>query len=138
MQAASIGGRLFVVGVMLGAVLGCFAVMMLGLKMAPVSDMGVVMALGVVAVFVSLGCFFVMMFGMPVMFGGLAVVFRQSRVAHGCFLQKYAQSTLRELMVPFVCCIMMNPQRPRNCSQRAPFTGRPSRWSLEPDDARPY
>jgi hypothetical protein len=106
--------------------------------MAPVSDMGVMVALGVVAVLVSLGCFFVMMLGMPVMFGGLAVVFRQSRVAHECFLQKYAHSTLRELMVSFVCCIMMNPQRPRNCSQRAPFTGRPSRWSLELDDARPY
>jgi hypothetical protein len=90
MQAASIGGRLFVDGVMLGAVLGCFAVMMLRLKMAPVSDMGVMVALGVVAVLVSLGCFFVMMLGMPVMFGGLAVVFRQSRVAHGCFLRKHA------------------------------------------------
>jgi hypothetical protein len=119
MQAASMRGRLFVVGVMLGAVFGCFAVMMLGLEVVPMRDVRVMVALGVVAVFVSLGCFFVMMFGMPVMFGGLAVVFRQSRVAHECFLQKYAHSTLRELMVSFVCCIMMNPQRPRNCSERA-------------------
>jgi len=60
---------------MLGAVLRGYLVVMLGLKVVAVCDMRVMMALGVIVVLLGLGGFLMMMLGMPVVLGGLAVMF---------------------------------------------------------------
>ena len=60
---------------MLGAVFHRYLLVMLSLKVVAVRDMRVMMALGLIAVLVGLGGFLMMMLGMPVVLGGLAVMF---------------------------------------------------------------
>jgi hypothetical protein len=62
------------VGVMLGAVLGGFLLMMSRFQMVAVRDMRMMMALGVLAIFVGFGCFLKMGGCLFVMCGGLSVM----------------------------------------------------------------
>jgi hypothetical protein len=98
----SAASRSLMLGVMLGAVLGGFLLMMSRFQMVAVRDMRVMMALGVIAFLVGFRCFLVMTGGVFVVFGGLGVMVGKFLARHIPVLP-FARHIARERTIRPLC-----------------------------------